>query len=672
MALSGTSYAWVGARWKVQLEWSATQNISNNTSTITARLYWMSTDSYGAVSSSSTKNWSITIDGTRYTGTTTAGLSAGQKKLIGTASKTVTHNGDGTRSVSISGVFDMEVTLHGTYYRSKSTSGTYSLNRIPRTSSFTLSSSSVNTGTAVTISINRASSSFTHTIAYKFGSATGTIASQTTSTSVSWTPPHSLLSQIPNSVSGSGTITVTTYSGSTAIGSTSKAITLSAPASVVPTFTSLTVAEQNTKVPKLMGSGVYVQGHSNLRFNINGAAGTYSSTIKSYKISFNGSTYNGSAWNYGVIGKSGTLTATATITDSRGRTATKSISVTIMAYTKPTLTNVTANRNSTTPTTVVVTRTATYSPLTVGTTVKNSLTVTVKYKERSATTYTTSNTTTSSNGSNITGSVNITGLDSSKSFDILVTATDALGGETTTSMIIGTERVLLDLGRYGIGVGKRWDKGLFDIEAPWGLYIDAKENAAINFTQPTAGNKSYFANFRVPTADNHVVVFGAIDNYVGFSGFFADRTANGRDWYCHVNASNGFITHTGGMQVQGPFYSGANGQSIVASGTGTGAFMHENQVVTLDKPIEECSHGLVLVWSRWIEGTGSVNSDWQFTFVPKKYATYTAGGMWVPLTWNGSDFCFKYIYVNSTAINGHARNDDGNQRNMVLRDVWEV
>jgi hypothetical protein len=52
-----------------------------------------------------------------------------------------------------------------------------------------------------TVTISRASSSFTHTVAYTFGSSTTTVATKTTSTSVSFTPPVSLASQIPNATS---------------------------------------------------------------------------------------------------------------------------------------------------------------------------------------------------------------------------------------------------------------------------------------------------------------------------------------------------------------------------------------------------------------------------------------------------------------------------------------
>lgn len=76
-------------------------------------------------------------------------------------------------------------------------------------------------GTNTVITITRDKSSYTHTITFKFGSYTGTIATKTTQTSIVWSPAAaSLYAQIPNSASGYGEITCQTYDGNTLIGTT--------------------------------------------------------------------------------------------------------------------------------------------------------------------------------------------------------------------------------------------------------------------------------------------------------------------------------------------------------------------------------------------------------------------------------------------------------------------
>lgn len=224
----------------VTLSWSqASQSIEKNTTTINWTLKgsgsgggWVMSGGFKAV-----------INGvTVYSTSTDARIQLYNGTTVASGSTTITHNADGTKSFSLSceaGVY--------TYAVSVTASGTHTLNTIPRASS--VSATNVAMGSASTITISRASSSFTHTLSYAFGSATGTIVSKTTSTSVSWTPALTLANQIPKAVSGKGTITCDTYSGSTKVGTKTCSITLSVPASVKPTISSLGVARVDGDVP---------------------------------------------------------------------------------------------------------------------------------------------------------------------------------------------------------------------------------------------------------------------------------------------------------------------------------------------------------------------------------------------------------------------------------------
>ena len=101
-----------------------------------------------------------------------------------------------------------------------------------------------------------------------------------------------------------------------------------------PSFTSITATPVNP-----FGS-LYLQGKSSIKLTVNGAKGIYGSTITTYSISGGDYSYSGDKNTYttGVVDKSGDITFTATITDSRGRTASKTVKVTVTAYTLPTLT----------------------------------------------------------------------------------------------------------------------------------------------------------------------------------------------------------------------------------------------------------------------------------------------------------------------------------------------
>jgi uncharacterized protein YaiE (UPF0345 family) len=180
------------------------------------------------------------------------------------------------------------------------------------------------------VAITRASSSFTHTVVFSFGSYSKTTTGVGTSTS--YAIPTSWLNAIPNATSGTAKVTVTTYSGSTKIGSAvSKNFTLTVPASVVPSISSVAVADTTTYQGTF---GNMVQNKSKAKFTIT-AAGSLGSTIKSYKTEFEGKSYTGATPTTATITKSGTASAKITVTDSRGRTATATKTWTVVAYSAP-------------------------------------------------------------------------------------------------------------------------------------------------------------------------------------------------------------------------------------------------------------------------------------------------------------------------------------------------
>ena len=207
----------------------------------------------------------------------------------------------------------------------------------------TTSASSVNLGSAVTIYTNRASSVLTHTITYAFGNTTGTVATNV-GASVSWTPPLTLSSQIPNATSGTCTITCQTYSGGTLTGTRTCTITLNVPSSIVPSITAVSFNDSNTTVQEKIGA--YVRLLSRLVVAIT-AEGSYGSTISSYRTTLDGVTYTGASFIANAIKTAGELPVSVIVTDSRGRTATFPATVTILDYNYPSIRQFSAERCTT-------------------------------------------------------------------------------------------------------------------------------------------------------------------------------------------------------------------------------------------------------------------------------------------------------------------------------------
>ena len=195
--------------------WQDSQSVANNSSVVGWHLQLIA--SGGSISSSASKSWNVTVNGSNYSGTNTVGVSNGQTKTLASGSTTIAHNADGTKSFSFSFSQQFDITYSGVgWIGTKSGSGSGTLSTIPRTSS--VSSTNANIGENITTTINRASSSFTHTLTCKFCNLTKTIATKTTSTSVKWTLPTDFYAEIPNAKASWGRIICDTYSGTKKIG----------------------------------------------------------------------------------------------------------------------------------------------------------------------------------------------------------------------------------------------------------------------------------------------------------------------------------------------------------------------------------------------------------------------------------------------------------------------
>ena len=314
----------------VRAYWSSVINIADNSSTITVDHWLDCAATYDLYISARTNT--ATVDGEPVPFTSPGISTAGNQSIkLGTTTHKVTHNSDGKKTVTASTKFLMQASIAGTWIESITATGTMVLDDIPRAS--TLIANNGTLGVAQTLTINKSDSSFTHTISYTCGNATGTIATKTANASVSFTPPLSLASQNTTGSSVSVVFTIDTYNGNTKVGSSTKTITCTIPSSVKPTA--------NVTVSDAMGYaatyGGYIQGMSKFKVTVTGTP-IYNSPIASYSTTANGSTYTSSSFTTDVIQNSGTATITGKVTDKRGNSGTKSVTATVLAYSKPKIT----------------------------------------------------------------------------------------------------------------------------------------------------------------------------------------------------------------------------------------------------------------------------------------------------------------------------------------------
>lgn len=251
------------------------------------------------------------------------------------------HNADGTKSTTIGFSFDGNLS---NYYPIGSISKTITLSTIPRASSLTIPAMTF--GKAGTLGISRASSGFTHTVVANFGSSfSQTLATKTSATSLSFTPPLSWAAGIPSAQSGTLSFTISTYSGSTLIGSKTQTGSVKLlQEDAFPMIEGIDVLDANADIVSKFGE--FVQSKSIAKAD--GSYHTqYGATIKNTFIEVEGKRYT-STTNISQatipISGSGALQVKCGVVDSRGFENSQTKEIQVTPYSAPTMTEFSAFR----------------------------------------------------------------------------------------------------------------------------------------------------------------------------------------------------------------------------------------------------------------------------------------------------------------------------------------
>ena len=280
-----------------------------------------------------------------------------------------THNSDGSLNP-----IQINASTYITSNYSPSGSTTCNISTIARKSS--ISATNANIGSNCTITINKQNSSFTHTLQYSFAGLTGTIATKTTASSINFTVPTSFYAKIPNSKSGVCTITCTTYSGNTNLGSTTTTFTASCSESACKPNVSATIIDTNTKTTSLTeDSSKLIRYKSTARVTVN-ATPKNSASISSKSID------GASVSSYKDFPNVNKNSFSISATDSRGFSNTITKSATIVDYVQLTC-NAKFARTNQTSSTVNLNYSGNYFNGNFGAT-SNTLTMSWKYREKGA------------------------------------------------------------------------------------------------------------------------------------------------------------------------------------------------------------------------------------------------------------------------------------------------
>lgn len=647
MALSGTVNTTSYDGRYYQLSWTATQSVANNTSTISWTLKALGgTSSWYAertlkVVLAGTTIYSKTSRVERYTGT------------IATGTKTISHNSSGAASFSVSlqaAVYVSTVNCTG--------SGSFTLNTIPRKS--TLSVGNGTLGTAQTLTVTRLSSSFTHTIVATCGSASTTICTKSSTTSISFTPPLSWANQNTTGTSVTVKYTITTYSGSTNVGSNSYTKTCSIPSSVKPSVT-FTVSEATS-----LNWGVYVQGVSKLKITLS-VTTSYGSAISSYKTTVNGKTYTSSSFTTSVLTSSGNLTIKTTVTDKRGRTGTYSQTINVIAYAEPKFSYMKVHRCNENGTENMqgeygmISFESACSPLLAGSTYKNNISFKVEYKKTSDLEYTLHETIT--HGIIPTGNTGVLSsifpAESGASYHIRLTVIDSFNSIAVTT-VLSTAFSLIHWLSNGLGIAFGKLSELTNV-----LDIGFKTRFSGGILHPVLEADTDLNNVLTP----NTYVGANISNYnyanvpAGLTsgtftlevvGMGADGQLKQKITYCHKTLSRSW---------ERIYYSSSWGNWICVSDFNGkvlwsgGMYMTAGHTINLSEAVSKQSKGIALVFSLYTNGATS-DAEWVIHEIPKyMIINHPSGGGYAFECNTGFRNALKYLYITDTSIRGHDNNN---------------
>ncbi len=604
MALSGSFTGSTSNQYvQPKITWSAVQSISGNYSDVTATLTYSRTNS--GYTTYGTWNGSITINGTKTSGSKQITITQNSNTHALTATTRVYHNADGSKAIIISAAGSVSSVT------STNCSATVTLDTIPRFASITSAPNFNDEENPTIYYSNPAGNSVTTLkaciswtggadIAYRDISKTGT--------SYTFNFTDAERKKLRAAAADTNSLTVNFFVWSI-IGGNEERKYLSKTLTIVNSKPTLAPIVEDIDAEMLLLTGEknkFVKFYSNPKYTMNATA-LKEATIKSVKAVCGGVTRTTQTGEFYNVEDNKIV---FTVTDSRNNSTTKTVNLNMINYVKLTC-NLKASIALDTSTTSKVSLevSGNYFNGSFGSTA-NTITVQYRYKTNSG------------------------------DYGEWQAITATLDGNTYKATTAVADLNYLDTFTFQ---ARAWDKITI---------IESAEKPLT--TKPVFDWGS--GDFNI----NGTLGFG------GAGAVLRRNSDNGNTVLSAVGSNDGIFIRpngTGSNEAQSIFYNDGtislNGFSFGANKIllNTAALMGGSQSYKLNEKISEQASGIVLIFSRYSNGAAE-NANFNFFFVPKQQVASNSGAgcAFNMFTVNFSVACCKYLYISDETISGNDLN----------------
>lgn len=516
--------------------------------------------------------------------------------LLGSGTLTIPHNEEGSKTITFwARILDVADQGNINWF-----SGTLGLTNIPRASAIE-SVTATELGQTVTIKINKKVNEFRHQVWWQVNDSGWIDLGTGHDSSVQLEVPISYATRITNSDTGMLDVCVRTFRGNEKIGNDvyQRGIGIKVPASIVPTLENVTVSERTAQLAEFIPVGNFIKDKSVMRVETTGANGSYGSTIISTELTVDNLVVRASSGDF-PANKAGNLEVTAKITDSRGRTATKSKTIKVWDYYAPKIIAFLANRTGNgTNKTIIATVVANVSPLVIEGINRNPYTLKIQYSAKKANRWIDAVNLANESTEKINRQIDCgTFYELSKAYNVRLVIQDKLSDLVDSVLVVRSSRVLWAWGDNRAAVG-----GFPELDGHFESFLPVAFHSSLNVEDGLMSRGKPVQEFAMTSRDGKSLKYnGNLNNLKTAGGYHAFGVQNnppGTNNYGYVNVTTHNADNNYCVQIYIPF----NQDSI---------FMRR------------CESG---IWKNWvIVSTNEVETSWKTAALTEGWKHYTDFG----------------------------------------------